>query len=362
MYPEPDDPEAAARVALRNCPVFDSKERIYACLGKSLVAMTEHAGRLQVIWDYKTEGHIPGSPALGTDGRIRVHSGDGQLHCVGDTGEPAFSPVSVGQPLDWASPVVDENCNTWVCSYTGGLIKIDPGGTRSARPFFRSRQKFDSTGLVRGNVFYVGAEDGFVYAIDISGSKGRNSFNHVAGQGKTDWFINSSPALSPEGTIVVAGRDEYLYGFGRDGKRAWRLHIRGQILASPIVDAEGNVFAGVCLVRKNKQTEGKLVCVDANSHRIRWEYQARGAVECTPVLGDDGLVYFGDNSGTVHALDPAGQRRFSVNVGSAVRSAGTIPSPNRVVFGLDNGSLVALACASKALAASGWPKYMGPIG
>ena len=33
-----------------------------------------------------------------------------------------------------------------------------------------------------------------------------------------------------------------------------------------------------------------------------------------------------------------------------------------VVFGLDDGTLVGLACSSEGLASKGWPKYMGSAG
>ena len=34
---------------------------------------------------------------------------------------------------------------------------------------------------------------------DIMGRRGKNVWDHIAGHGKTDWFINSSPALLPDG-------------------------------------------------------------------------------------------------------------------------------------------------------------------
>lgn len=334
-------------------------ERIYAAIGSKLYALTERDGAVSVLWQYATGGHIPGSPVVGADGRVRIHSSDGKLHCVTAEGEAAFTPVPVEEPLGWASPVVDEQGNSWICQYNGGLLRVDPRGVRAPSPFVRTRQKFDSTPLIRGTMLYVGAEDGFVYAIDLSASRGRNQWDPLTGAGKTEWFINSSPALSPQGALIVAGRDEFLYAFNFDGGVIWKLHLRGQMLGSPVVTKDGDVLVGISLIRRGQAGQGKLVCVDAKAQRVRWEAPADGAVESTPVIGDDGVVYFGDNTGMLRAVDLTGRQIWSSNVGSPVRSAGTIAAPGRLIFGCDSGTLVGVNCESKTIALAGWPKYMG---
>ena len=80
------------------------------------------------------------------------------------------------------------------------------------------------------------------------------------------------------------------------------------------------------------------------------------------MIGDDDLVYFGDNSGTIHAVAtthgvvPGGSAVWTAQVEAAVRSAGTILAPKRLAFGLDDDTLVVLECSSAGLAAEGWPK------
>ena len=100
------------------------------------------------------------------------------------------------------------------------------------------------------------------------------------------------------------------------------------------------------------------MCVTGDPPRIRWEYRAQGAVESTPVIGSDGIIYFGDNAGVVHAVNRDGRPEWTQSVGSAVRSSGTIPIPGRVVFGTDEGQVVALLCSSEGIPQRGWPKYM----
>ncbi len=343
---------------IRNGVVVDGDRRIYAALGASLLALEDVDGKPRVVWEFKTSGAIPGPPVRGPDGRFRVHSGDGKLYCVSPSGELVFA-AEVDQPLGWAAPVVDHANTTWICRYGGGLTSVDAQGNVRATPFFRSRQKFDSTGLIAEDTFYVGSEDGFVFAIRVNESRGRNVFDHNRGRGKTDWFINSAPALTKDEQLIVAGRDGFVYSFDLNGVQNWKLAVPGQMLASPVVAPSGRIFVATSLVQAGQPSRGQLLAIDPAGPRVAWEYSTKRQIEATAVIGDDGAIYFGDNAGELHAVDSDGKKLWKIEVGSAVRSAGTIYASGRLLFGLDNGSLVAVVCSSQSIAAGGWPKYMG---
>ena len=161
---------------------------------------------------------------------------------------------------------------------------------------------------------------------------------------------------------MVAARDEMLFGFTLNGATAWSTKLPGQLLGSPVVDRHGHVYVGVSQAERGQPPKGLLVCVDGNSHKLRWEYAASGPIESTPVIGDDDMLYFGDNSGKIHALDDRGTAQWTAQVESAVRSAGTIIAPERVAFGLDDDTLVVLRCSSKGLSPAGWPKFGRTLG
>jgi len=324
------------------------------------VALEEKDGKPKIVWEYVIGSPVPGPTVLGSDGNVRVHCGDGFLHCVTAVGKQAWAPAQVGEPLGYAAPVVDDQGNTWISAYEGGLIKVDPEGQVGRQPFFRSRRKFDSAGIIYDRVLYVGSEDGYVFAIRIDGAKGTNIWDHSAEQGYTGWFVNSSPAVTEAGTVVVTSRDEQLYGFA--GAKVWNSKMPGQLLGSPVIDRYGHIYLGVSRTQRGQQGQGMLVCVDGNSHKIRWEYAAAGPVESTPVIGDDDIIYFGDNTGVIHAVDTKGHVQWTAQVESPVRSAGTILGPERLAFGLDNETLVVLKCSSKGLAESGWPKIARTLG
>jgi outer membrane protein assembly factor BamB len=258
--------------------------------------------------------------------------------------------------------VVDAAGNTYVSAYEGGLIRVDPSGRVPKRGvYFRSRQKLDSAGVIHGGVLSIGSEEGYVFAIRLDDDQGTSLWDHAAGQGCTGWYVHSWPALTADVTLVVAGRDEHLYGFAGDGHLSWRTQMPGQMLGSPVIDRFGHIYIGISQSRRGEQARGGLVCVDGNSHKIRWQYQAAGPVESTPAIGDDDIIYFGDNAGVVHALDSRGNPQWTAQFHAAVRSAGTIFAPWRLAFGLDDETLVVLECSSSGLSPGGWPKIGGTL-
>ncbi len=351
-----EDAEADVPVyPLLNCPAVDAEGRVFACLQNEVVALSLEEDAPQVLWKFPTKRLIPASPSLGPDGNLRVHSLDGLLYCLTREGSLAWNPLRVGDPLGSATPLSDLEGNTWVCAAAGGLLKIDPGGHMEDRAYFRSPLQFNSTGLIFDNTFYVGGEDQFVHAIDLSQPRGRELWGESTNQGRTGWYINGALAMLSDLTLIVTSRDDHLYNFAMDGSQRWKVKLPGQALGSAVVDAENRVYLGL-----NQVDRGSLVCIDSRTQRIAWSYATDRPVESTPAIGADGTVYFGDNQGTVHAVDSNGKALWTATLGVPIRSPAVMICDQRVVFGLDNGLLAALECESPKPTA-GWPKFLGTL-
>jgi outer membrane protein assembly factor BamB len=354
-FPEEPLPEEQA-IPLRNAPAVDATGRIFMYANDRLYGLAVDDGKPKIVWEYVTGNRIPGPIVVGPDGSVRMHCGDSCLHCLeGATGKQLWVPACVGDPLGYAAPVVDQEGNTWISAAGGGLVKVDARGRVQKPIYFRSRQKFDSPGIIARGVLYIGSEDGYVFAIDLGEDRGTNRWNHAAEQGYVG-CVHSAPAITDDGILIVAGQDEHLYGFASAGTAAFRTPMPGQLLGAPVFDKFGHVYVGVSQSPRGMEPRGLLACVDGNSHKVRWEYRAAGPVESTPVIGDDDMIYFGDNAGVIHAINFQGRPQWTAEVGSPVRSAGTILAPGRLAFGLDNETLVVLECSSQGLAAAGWPK------
>jgi outer membrane protein assembly factor BamB len=356
MFP---DPIHAGAKPQRNCPAVDHAGRAYFAIANKVFAFDNSGGDLTNVWTYETGGRILGSPVVGSDEHIRVHSEDGHLHIIANDGQRVGTPTRVGDPLGWATPLVDAQNTTWICGYHGGLSKVDANGNAASSLYFRGKQRFDCTGLIHDGVLYVGAENACVYAIPLGESRAQNVWNHLNEEGRTGWFINSALALASGPTLVVASRDDRLYGFQLDGRKRWTVDVNGQMLGSPIVDTDDSVYVGLSVSQGREKPRGALIRIDGVSQKIRWRYETESPVESTPVLGNDGTVYFGDNDGFIHAVNGDGKQVWTEQVADGVRSSGTILAGGRVVFGLENGQFVALKCESQSLRAGAWAKLLG---
>ena len=354
-FPEDLLPEEQA-IPLRNAPAVDAAGRVFLQYRDRLVALVEEDKQPKLLWEYVIGSRAPGPVVLGPQDTLRLHCCDGYLHCLdAATGKQDWSPAAVGEPLGYAVPVVDRDGNTWVSSNEGGLAKIDYQGRIQKPPFFRSRQKFDSPAVVFEGVLYVGSEIGYLFAIDLAAERGANQWNQATDQGYVG-VVRSAPLVTPDSTIVVAGQDECLYGVARVGTLAWKTQMPGQILGSPVADRHGHIYLGLSQVPRGMDPRGVLVCLDGNSHKVRWEYRTAGAGGIDARHWRRRRDLFRRQRQRDSRRELLGKALWTADVGSPVRSAGTMLAPQRLAFGLDNESLVVLDCSSGGLAAEGWPK------
>jgi len=353
---------------MRNAPVIDEKGRMVMVSQGKLFCLDISRPEPEVVWEYLIKAHVPGPIVVDPHGDYHLHAMDGYLHMVTKDGRQSYRPVLVGEPLGYAAPIVDGWGNTLISSYGGGLIRVNSQGQKDSRPYFRSRAKLDSSGVIAGGILYIGSEDGYLFAIDLDDAGGKLIWDQAREVGYAGGFLNSSPAIAPDGTIVVATRAEKLIGFNSVGDILWTAYMPGQLLASPVIDANGNIYVGASISTR-QGNKGYLVCVDGVSHKIRWQYETDDMIESTPCIGDDGTIYFGNNSGWIFALNSMGDKKWSAKFEAGIRSAGTIIAPNLLAFALDDDVLVGVRCESKELCDSGWPKlghdnfhsFLGPV-
>lgn len=346
---------------VRNAPVVDTQGRLVFYSQNKVVCLDISEQQPQVAWEYATGCHVPGAIVLDKEGCYRFHSLDGFVHCIDNQGRMVFKPCDAGEPLGFASPIVAPSGDTLICSYEGGLTLVDLDGKKQQKPYFRSRTKLDAPGVVCNHTLYIGSENGFLFALDLEPTKGVSLWDHAHEVGYTGGFLNTSPAVLADGTLVVASRDNILQGFGPDGAVLWQCKMPGQMLGSPVVDREGEIYIGCTFSRRLGEPGAYMVCVDGQTLQVRWQYEAGGMIESTPVLGEDHMLYFGDNTGTMYGLSTRrGDCRWSGKFESAIRSAAVIAKPNVLCFTLDDEVLVGVKCESSGMAtdtgSGGWPK------
>lgn len=188
----------------------------------------------------------------------------------------------------------------------------------------------------------VGAQDGSVYAFNPDGST-----KWIAAV--TDDWIDASPTIGTDGTVYTASWDGILYALnGADGSLKWKGGTGGFIIASPAIGPQGSVYVG--------SNDGLLYAFSSDG-TLRWTSETSGSfdpVNGAPVLNNEGtIVYFGTDSGTLMALDTADgtlQWRFAAadlhppgpDESAEISSAPSIAADGTLYVTSENGYLYAL--------------------
>ncbi len=210
---------------------------------------------------------------------------------------------------------------------------------------------------------YVGAHDGFLYALDArlrvrwKRDLGAPIYGgvllthrgtlHVGTEGKVLWSLDSQGNLlhkavldapmettpvwsTREQVVVTVGRE--VMAFNADGSIAFRARAWGKFLSSPVVDDEGRIYAG--------SQDGNFYALTPSGEE-RFRVHPGPAIDSDAVLGPEGSSFFVDIQGRVHAIDEWGEIRWVVELGSAVR-APLARGPRDTVLALTLGPRVCL--------------------
>ncbi len=298
-------------------------------------------------WSRDLGAPVNASPAV-ADGRVFVQTRAGVLCAVSAATGVVEWRVPTGRilPLPWghesgdyytSSPVIAGGMVIFGAG-DGGVYALD-GATGTRRWRAETGGRVRGTPAVADGTVFVGAYDGRVYAFALA--TGRQRWVYET-QGTTfnsgDWgfdrrSIQSSPAVVG-GTVYVGARDGFLYALdAATGARRWRFdHDVSWVITSPAV-VDGTIYAG--------SSDGHFVqALDAGG-REQWRAKVSSVVWSSPAVADS-VVYFGDGAGALTAVDRrTGAVRWSFRTGSQIYSSPAV-SGRYVVVGSTDGAVYAL--------------------
>jgi outer membrane protein assembly factor BamB len=304
----------------------DEKTLYAASLDANLYALDKATGALK--WKVPLGDRIYSTPAVADDGTLYVGSDAGLFFAINDAGRI--------------------------------LWKLETQAQADTAPVLASD----------GTIFFgAGAQ---LWALYRDG--------HVRWRFGAKDKIFSSPALSPDGLVVVFGsQDDRLYAVSAAGKLAWSLDLGADVDASSVIAADGSVFAGsdagevvrvsprgeivwrtklggfvrgaLSLARNGDVLAGvygptpRQVRLDSATGTIKGAFSVQGTgapefgVHGGALEDADGALYFGAQDDTVYALDPRGAIRWTYGAGGDVDCPLTLLGDGSLVFGADDGKV-----------------------
>jgi outer membrane protein assembly factor BamB len=300
-----------------------------------------------VRWKRDVGSPIASSPAVGTR-RVFFGTRDGKFHALdAATGEVRWR-LATGPDFPW--PWGHESGDVYTSSpvHVDGTVIFGAGDgrvyavdARTAKPKWTASTggRVRSSPAVDGGRVYVGSADGRVYAFDLVTGAPRWRYDTEGVKLDSRNFgydrrtVQSSPTVSG-GTVFVGARDGFLYAIDAvTGQLRWRFdHKISWVNTSPGVE-NGIVYAG--------SSDGQFVqAVNAATGQEVWRSKA-GVTWSSPAIARD-VVYAGDGSGRVNAFDKrTGEALWSFRTGSQVYGS-PVPDGDLLFFGSTDGGVYAL--------------------
>src|SRR5690606_40210721 len=96
-------------------------------------------------------------------------------------------------------------------------------------------------------------------------------------------WVNSSPAVGPDGTIYAASNDSTLYALHPDGRTKWEFQAQDEFAgSSPAIARDGTILA--------LSFDGQLHALNPDGTE-RWSFAVGDTVWSSPSIGADGTIY-----------------------------------------------------------------------
>jgi len=162
---------------------------------------------------------------------------------------------------------------------------------------------------------------------------------------------HAAPAVAPDGTIYIAGPgwDQHkpeahrLYALRPDGTLKWSVRL-GWCESTPAIAADGTVYVTAWNIGGSPAAPPTGLHALSSAGHIVWTYRTffpawhfdrrqRGLAwgsDCSPIVGADGTIYFGADTGIVYAVGQDGKLKWQFEVGGefdmrpAIDAAGTL--------------------------------------
>jgi outer membrane protein assembly factor BamB len=193
-----------------------------------------------------------------------------------------------------------------------GVVSAAPTNISNLKPLWRHRlaAEVSASPVVAGNILYIAAENGNLYAFDLTTHKQAWLYHAEGG-------IGSTPAVA-DGRLYALSRDGYMTALdATTGKALWRFRTGGETrfgvpggygmpkadgitpdpwdfwLSSPLVQ-DGRVYFG--------SSDHHVYALDAATGAEVWRFEADDSIHAAPAL-HDGRLFIGTWGTKIYALD-----------------------------------------------------------
>ncbi len=244
-------------------------------------------------WSFPTSGIVGtgGSPVITTDGRVIFGNDNGDLYCVGLDGYFKWSySTGGGASAIFNGPASSFDGNIYFGNNAGMLYSLrQADGAPNWSVQLTSASIYTSSVTIDDELLYVGATDGYLYAVTKSGAP-RWSYD-AGGE------IHTTPVLTDEGLVLFGSTNGVFTCVNRQGVFQWSDAFPAAVTASAAYAGADSVVVG---------DEGGAIRKYYTDGGVVWAGQLVGAIKASPVIDSDGKIYVYSEPGNIYVMGPDG--------------------------------------------------------
>ena len=289
------------------------------------------------LWQLSTDGSlVTNSVSVGPDGTLYLGttSPDSRVYAVNPDGSLKWT-YAAGASMDLATPAIGPDGMIYFGAFDGNVTALTPAGTvRWQRALGTGSTSF-APALAADGTLYTHHTNGSLYALSSADGTVKWSYN-VGNVGS----YYTAAIIAPDGTVYQGSVDKNLYALNPNGTLRWKFATGGDMLATPALDAAGNIYLATY------STSRVISLTPAGVQR--WVYAGvtvTNGISSSPCLSSDGTtVYLGATDRKVHALDAAtGEPLWTYTTGGPILASSPAVDSNGVIYiGAYDGKLYAL--------------------
>lgn len=316
-------------------PALDAEVLYVATRGGRVLAFrhSAEAGKIEPRWDVRLPAQVESGLALSGD-RLLVPGSTGehgtlyQLDTI--TGNIVGECETPGRLR--AAPLIAGDV-TYLAGEDGSLVVADIGRGCELRRRQLSPQGLRARPTLHRETLYIGGRDNQLYAVARGPLEGRPIF-------KAQHQILCPVTVDERaGLLYVADLAGYVYALDSHGRVQWKWQVMGgpdrQIVAELILEG-GRLYVAA--------GDGSLYALDVagkNPPAVAWLYAASGYIAAAPARWRE-LLFVGDNSGHLHALDRAGASFWRYDARGRLLAAPQVTPDGVLLLATDAGRVIAL--------------------
>lgn len=303
-----------------------------------------------LVWSYATGDIVRSAPAIHPNGNIYIGSYDNSLYGFSPTGAVVMQ-YNMGDNAKYSGPVFGLNGEIYIGAQSNKLHAVSPSGTELWT--FNTGDDVNTTPAVGadGKIYFGSVSDKF-YALNPDGT-----LNWSSNYGS---WTSTATAIGTDGTIYFAGEGNntdplfggVLIAYSPNGTELWRVGLTEKVnQGGPCVAPDGTIYVG---------GHSNELMAFSSTGSLLWSYPTIGNILSTPAIDNDGNIYFGDDAGYFYVVDPQGNKKWKeTQLGVKIWCSPTIGNNGKIYIAADQvdgtAKLYALSTLATGLANGGWP-------